>query len=145
MQEVNIKQIITLMGVVFLLISIGLTNFSSVEGKEYKTTAKMTKLYTGTGLPGMEGKEVNVFQAEVPPGWIGGKHYHSGDVLVYVLEGSLTIDLEGKGPVTMGPREVFHEKPNQVMQAKNASATNRLKALMFQVGPEGMPLELEAK
>ncbi len=124
---------------------IGTFGLSSVQaGEEYKTTAQTTTLIK-TGLAGMTGTEANLLQAQMPPGWVGGKHYHSGHVFVYVLEGSMTIELEGKAPITVGPGEVFHELPRQVMQAKNASATEGLKIMLFQVGPEGAPIMLKAE
>jgi quercetin dioxygenase-like cupin family protein len=115
------------------------------DEKEYKTTAKTTKLIDKVALAGLPGQEANVMRAEMPPGWVGGKHYHPGHVFVYVLEGAMTLDLEGKSPVTIRAGELYHELPNQVMQAKNASATEGLKLLVFQVGTQGKPMMIGAK
>lgn len=114
------------------------------EEKEYKPTAKTTVLVK-TALAGMEGNEVNMLRGQFAPGWVGGKHYHSGHVFVYVLKGSIIIELEGKPPMTVGSGGVLHELPNKVMQAKNASATDDLKVILFQVGPEGKPMMIQAK
>ncbi len=114
------------------------------EEKEYKPTGKTTKLIK-TALAGMEGKEVNMLRRQFAPGWISAKHYHSGHVFLYVLEGSIIIELEGKPPMTVGPGGVVHELPNRVMVAKNASATDDLKVILFQVGPEGKPMLIKAK
>ena len=114
------------------------------EEKEYKPTAKTTVLVKTT-LAGMEENEVNMLRRQFAPGWVGGKHYYSGHVFLYVLEGSIIIELEGKPPMTVGPGGVVHELPNRVMQAKNASATDDLKVILFQVGPEGKPMLIKAK
>ena len=124
--------------------TIGLQGLHAAE-KEYKSTAKITKLIEKMELSGLPGQEANVIVAEMSGGWIGGKHYHPGHVFVYVLEGSVIVELEGKPPRTVGPGEVLHELPNRVMQAKNASATDDLKVILFQVGPEGKPMLIKAK
>ena len=115
------------------------------DEKEYKTTAKTTKLIDKEVLAGLPDQEANVMLAEMPPGWIGGKHYHPGHVFVYVLEGAMTLELEGKDPVTIKAGEIYHELPNQVMLAKNPSATEGLKLMVFQVGTHGKPMMIEAK
>ena len=57
----------------------------------------------------------------------------------------MTLDLEGKSPVTIRAAEIYHELPNQVMQAKNPSATEGLTLLVFQVGTQGKPMMIGAK
>ena len=109
-----------------------------------QTTAKTTKLVDKVALAGLPGQEANSMLAEMPPGWVGGKHYHPGHVFVYVLEGAMTLDLEGKSPVTIRAGEMYHEFPNQAMQAKNSSATEELKLIVFQVGTQGKPMMIEA-
>jgi len=115
------------------------------DEKEYKSTAKMTKLIESMPLSGLPDQEANVFVAEMPGGWIGGKHYHPGHVFVYVLEGSITFTFDGKEPFTVKAGEVYHETPNEKMLAKNASASEDLKIVVFQVGTEGKPVMIEAK
>jgi len=117
---------------------------SALAQTEYKSKAKRTPLVK-TALAGMEGREANLLHLEFPPGWIGGKHFHSGHVFVYVLEGSMTVDVKGKALRTVGAGGVFHELPNEVMHAKNTSATDGLKIILFQVGEEGKPLMIKAE
>lgn len=115
------------------------------DEKEYKSTAKITKLIESMSLSGLPDQEANVFVAEMPGGWVGGKHYHPGHVFVYVLEGSITFMFDGKEPFTVKAGEVYHETPNEKMLAKNASASDDLKIVVFQVGTEGKPVMIEAK
>jgi quercetin dioxygenase-like cupin family protein len=124
--------------------AIGIQGLRADE-KEYKTTAKTTKLVDKVVLAGLPGQEASVRLFEMPPGWVGGKHYHPGHVFVYVLDGAITFDLKGKAPVTVREGEIFHEVPNQVMQAKNPSASEGLKFIAFQVGTQGKPMMIEAK
>lgn len=83
------------------------------------------------------GKQVHLLRIEYPPGWIGRRHYHTGDVVLYVLEGRFTIDVEGAQRKTIGPGEVYHEAVNKEMQARNASTDEPTKILLFQVGDPG--------
>ncbi len=117
---------------------------SALAQTEYKPKAKRT-LLVKTALAGMEGREANLLHLEFPPGWISEKHFHSGHVFVYVLEGSVTFDVKGKAPRTVGAGGVYHELPNEVMQITNTSATDGLKVILFQVGKEGKPLMIKAE
>jgi quercetin dioxygenase-like cupin family protein len=83
------------------------------------------------------GKQVHLLRIEYPPGWIGRRHYHTGDVVLYVLEGRFTIDVDGAARKTIGPGEVYHEAVNKEMQARNASTDEPTKILLFQVGDPG--------
>jgi quercetin dioxygenase-like cupin family protein len=85
------------------------------------------------------GQEVAIQRAEYPAGWVGEKHYHTGDIFVYVLEGTFVVEVEGKDRVTLRPGEVYHEAVNKTMVARNASAEAGVKVLLFQVGEKGKP------
>ena len=58
--------------------------------QEYVPKVNVQTLHQGE-LPGMDGKEMTVKHLAIPPGYIGGKHMHTGPVFVYVLEGELTL------------------------------------------------------
>ena len=61
-----------------------------------------------TDLPGIEGKAFLVEQVELAPGVVAGKHYHPGNVFVYVLEGVGILEIEGKPAVTQQAGSMFH-------------------------------------
>jgi quercetin dioxygenase-like cupin family protein len=113
---------------------------------EPEQKAKRTTLLK-EALAGVQGKEAQVKHMEFPPGWVGSKHYHPGHVFVYVLEGTFIVDVEGTTRRTVGPGEVFHELPgsDRVMQARNGSAADWVKILVFQVGDEGTPITVKVK
>lgn len=112
--------------------------------KEYKGPEDRTTVLRDD-LVVIPGKEVNILRVEFPAGWIGERHYHTGDVFVHVLEGEFVVDVDGEGRKAFGPGQVYHEAVNKVMQARNPSTTQRTKVILFQVGDKGEPLMIKAK
>jgi quercetin dioxygenase-like cupin family protein len=82
---------------------------------------------------------------EIDPGGAGGKHYHPGDAFGYILEGSMTLEIAGKLPVTLKPGESGHVPPKQVHDDKNPSQATPLKFLVFHVADKGQPLAVPAQ
>ena len=126
----------------------GLTGMNDVyaqEQEEYVSKAKATKLLQ-TPLAGVEGKEVHIIHFSASAGFEGGKHSHAGPAFVYILEGQLTIEVEGMEPVTLGPGDVYSEPVGgKIMQAFNKSSTHGVKIVVFQIGDEGKPLMVKAE
>ena len=85
------------------------------------------------------GKEAAIQRAVYPAGWVGERHYHTGDIFVYVLEGQFIVDLDGGELITIDPGEVYHEAVNKKMTARNGSADKQVTVLLFQVGDKGKP------
>ena len=92
-------------------------------------------------LAGMEGKEAHMWIAEVAPGGATGKHSHPTPRFVYVMEGSVILEVEGKPPQTFKAGEGFQEMPDTVHNFRNASTTKPAKALGFQIAGKGQPLQ----
>jgi len=85
-------------------------------------------------------KEVLMLTVEYPPGGSSRPHRHDAQVLVYVLEGELTMQVEGSAPVTLRPGETFYESPTDVhLVSANASRTKPAKFLVFMVKTKGAP------
>jgi len=123
----------------------GIPESRADEKKEYMPKAQSTKLLQAP-LAGTPGKEVHIVHVAAPPGYVGGRHVHTGPVFVYILEGQLTIQMEGEAPVVLGPGDVFQEPPDsKPMQAINKSATHGVKLVAFQVGDEGVPMMVKAE
>jgi quercetin dioxygenase-like cupin family protein len=95
-------------------------------------------------LHGVEGQHVTIDHYTFPPGWVGGRHYHTGPVYVYVLEGSLTMDEQGRERRALGPGDLYREPIGTPMQARNLSAAQPLKALVIQLTRKGEPLMIKA-
>lgn len=112
--------------------------------QEYRTTAEQ-RTVLASDLVSVPGKEGTVLRLELPEGWVGGWHYHTGDVFVYVLSGEFVVDVEGQGRKQFRAGEVYHEAVNTTMQARNPSTTTRTSLIAFQVGGKGEPLMLVAR
>ena len=81
----------------------------------------------------MPGKEGTVLRVELPGGWVGEWHYHSGDVFAYVVSREFVVDVDGQGRKSFRPGQVYHEAVNTSMQARNPNATTRTELILFQV------------
>jgi quercetin dioxygenase-like cupin family protein len=95
-----------------------------------------------TEFPGKEGLMIAV---EYPPGASDPVHRHNAHAFVYVLEGSVVMQVKGGQEVTLTPGQTFYEGPGDVhVVGRNASRTKPAKFLVFLVKDKGAPvLELE--
>jgi quercetin dioxygenase-like cupin family protein len=96
-------------------------------------------------LRGLDGQQVTIDRYSLPPAWIGGRHYHTGPVYVYVLEGVLTVDEQGKPRQTFKAGELYPEPVGIPMQTRNLSTADPMKLLVIQVTPKGEPLMYKAE
>ncbi len=77
-----------------------------------KDTAVVKPLLT-QDLAGMPGKEALLLTVEYLPGGASLPHRHDADVFVYVLEGSIVMQVDGQEPKTLGVGQTFHESPGR--------------------------------
>ena len=97
-------------------------------------------------LAGLSGKEGLMLTVEYAPGSSSTKHRHDAHVFVYVLKGSVVMQVEGGKAVTLKPGQTFYESPTDVHSiSKNASKTQSAKILVFVVKEKGAPPVLPAK
>lgn len=94
-----------------------------------------------TDLKAAPGNEAILVLRPLPPGAESGKHTQSGNEIVYVLEGSITLERQGKPPATLHAGEAFSTSAGEVHNVKNASASEPAKALAFYVAKKGARLE----
>lgn len=92
-----------------------------------------------TDLAGIEGKEAVVLTVELAPEAPVRKHYHPGHELAYMLEGAISLEVEGKPPATFKVGETFHIPAKIVHGGKNASTTAPAKVLVFGLFEKGQP------
>ena len=95
-------------------------------------------------LAEMKDSEMHVWVADVAPNAATGRHTHPTPRFVYVVEGAVVLEMEGKPAQTFKAGEAFVEMPNQVHNFRNASATAPAKALGFQYAAKGQPLQTGA-
>ena len=94
-------------------------------------------------LAGIPGKEAVVLTVEVGPGQASKPHRHDANVFVYVLEGSLIMQVKGGAPVTLHPGDTYYENPTDIHTvSQNASQTEPAKFLVFIVKDKGTPVTL---
>jgi quercetin dioxygenase-like cupin family protein len=97
-------------------------------------------------LVGVPGKEVSMITVDYPPGGSDMVHTHHAQALVYVLEGSIVMQLRGGAPVTLRPGQTFYEGPDDVhVVGRNASHTAPAKFVVFLVKDKGAPLLIPVK
>ena len=107
--------------------------------------AKVTPLMRQE-LAGISGKEATMVTVEYAPGGSSAEHRHNAHVFVYVLEGSVVMQVKGGKEVTLGPRQTFYESPEDVHTvSRNASTTKPAKFLVFFVKEKGAPATVPAK
>ena len=107
--------------------------------------AKVTQLLSKdlTNLPGKEGLMITV---EYPPGSSDPIHRHNAHAFVYVVEGSIVMQVRGGKEVTLTPGQTFYEGPDDVhVVGRNASLTKPAKFVVFLVKNKGAPVLVPAK
>jgi quercetin dioxygenase-like cupin family protein len=85
------------------------------------------------------GREVIQARVEIAPGVLAPKHTHPGEEIIYVLEGSLEYEVEGKPPVTLKPGDVLFIPAGTVHSAKNVGSGNAAELATYIV-EKGKPL-----
>ena len=91
-------------------------------------------------LSDIAGKDSNVVLFDVGPGWTIANHFHPGHIFIYMIEGSIKVEVEGQEPEIIRPGEVAYEAPNQNMVASNLSSTDGARFVVFTVGDIGDPV-----
>jgi len=107
--------------------------------------AKVTPLLL-KDLTGIPGKEALMITVEYAPGATDAIHRHNAHVFVYVLEGTVVMQVRGGEEVTLVPGQTFYEGPQDVhVVGRNASKTEPAKFLVFFVKDKGVPPLVPAK
>jgi quercetin dioxygenase-like cupin family protein len=96
-------------------------------------------------LADMPGKEALMLTVVYPPGGGDPVHRHNAHAFVYVLEGSVVMQLKGGNPVTLTPGQTFYEGPDDVhIVGRSASPTKPAKILVVLVKKQGAPAVVPA-
>ena len=87
------------------------------------------------------GKEAQMLVVTYPPGGADEVHRHDAHAFVYVLEGSIVMQLKGSAPVTVKAGETFYEGPNDIhVVGRNASSTQTARFVVLLIKNKGAPL-----
>src|SRR5262249_54271394 len=102
--------------------------------------ASVTPL-TSKDLPEFPGKEVLMITVDYPPGSVDPIHRHNAHAFIYVLEGSIVMQVKGGKEVTLTPGQTFYEGPDDVhVVGRNASKTKPAKFVVFFIKDKGAPV-----
>jgi quercetin dioxygenase-like cupin family protein len=97
-------------------------------------------------LSGFPDEQALMYTVDFPPGFSSPVHRHNAQVSVYVLEGSVVMQVRGQKELTLGPGQTFYEDPNDIhVVSRNASSTKPAKFLVFMIHKKGAPLVIPAK
>jgi quercetin dioxygenase-like cupin family protein len=109
--------------------------------QEAVVTPLMTK-----ALADIPGKEALMITVEYPPGSSDAIHRHNAHAFVYVLEGSIVMQVKGGKQVTLTPGQTFYEGPDDVhVVGRNASTSKPAKFLVLLVKSQGAPVLVPAQ
>jgi uncharacterized protein YbjT (DUF2867 family)/quercetin dioxygenase-like cupin family protein len=125
-----------LCGIVFATVSKAPVTKAAATEPEAKLTELMSKDLTN--LPGKEGLMLLI---EYPPGSKDPIHRHNAHGFIYVLEGSIVMQVRGGKEVTLTPGQTFYEGPEDIhVVGRNASDTKPAKFVVFFVKDKGAPV-----
>ena len=116
-----------------------------VSGAAMAEEAKVTPLMS-KDLADFPGKEALMITVEHAPGGASAIHRHDAHAFVYVLEGSVIMQLKGGQQVTLTPGQAFYEGPDDVhVVDRNAGTTEPAKFLVVLIKNKGVPAVLPAQ
>src|SRR5882672_4837739 len=108
----------------------------TLEPKEAKVTPLLSK-----DLTDLSGKEGLMITVEYPPGASDPIHRHNAHAFVYVLEGTIAMQVKGGKEISLSPGQTFYEGPNDIhIVGRNPSKTKPAKFVVFLVKDKGAPV-----
>ena len=126
---------------IFVLLLYLITNTTAAQQPQAKVETLMAK-----ELKDNPAKEVTMITVEYPPGEADPVHRHNAQGLIYVLEGSVVMQVRGGKEVTLKQGQTFYEAPDDVhVVGRNASKTMPAKLLAILVKEKGAPLLVPVK
>lgn len=116
-------------------------NAGALMAQEPEVTPLMSKDLTEN-----PGKELLMITVEHAPGGSSLIHRHNAQAFVYVLEGSVVMQLKGGKEVKLNPGQTFYEAPDDIhIVDRNASSTQPAKFLVFLIKDKGAPALVPVK
>lgn len=123
------------------LFALGATAYANDGAAPAATDTKINPLLAKELTGVAPGKGATMLTVEYAPGASTPAHRHSGHTFVYVLEGSIVMQVAGGDAVTLSAGQTFYETPDDVHAvSKNASATAPAKFLVFLIQDKDAPV-----
>jgi quercetin dioxygenase-like cupin family protein len=111
-----------------------------IAGALFAQDAQVTPLMS-KDLPECPGKEGLMITVVYPPGASDPIHRHNAHAFVYVLEGTVVMQVKGGKEITLTPGQSFYEGPNDIhVVGRNASTTKPAKFLVLLVKNKDAPV-----
>ena len=125
-----------------LILALGLQAIQSARAAE---SAVVTPLMLKE-LADIPGKEMLMITVDYPPGAVDPVHRHDAHAFVYVLQGSIVMQVRGGKEVTLVPGQTFYEGPDDVhIVGRNASTTEPAKFIVILLKTKGVDVVLPAE
>ena len=116
-----------------------------IAGALFAQDAQVTPLMS-KDLPEFPGKEGLMITVVYPPGASDPIHRHNAHAFVYVLEGTVVMQVKGGKEITLTPGQSFYEGPNDIHAVgRNASTTKPAKFLVLLVKNKDAPVLIPVK
>jgi len=116
-----------------------------IAGALFAQDAEVTPVIS-KDLPEFSGKEGLMISVVYPPGAKDPIHRHNAHAFVYVLEGTIVMQVKGGKEITLTPGQSFYEGPNDVhVVGRNASTTKPAKFIVFLVKNKDAPVLIPVK
>lgn len=97
-------------------------------------------------LPDLPGKDALMLTVDYPPGAADPVHRHNAYGFVYVLEGSIVMQVKGGKEVTLTAGQTFYEGPEDIHTVgRNASQTRPARFLVVLIKQQGAPALMPVK
>ena len=131
-----------IIGAAMMFIGSGCVDLAEAQPQARQPGIKRTDLQRGDlSAPGREVVQVRV---DFDPGYAFPKHTHPGEEIIYVIEGTLEYQVEGKAPATYKAGDVLLVPAGTIHSARNVGKTNGAELATYIV-EKGKPLLTLAK
>lgn len=141
------KQVMTMtsksIGILAMSLAVGLISMLALWLMPRTVMAQQPDVMTliSKDLKDIPGKEGLMITVEYPPGGSDPVHRHDAHGFIYVLEGSVVMQVKGGQEVTLTPGQTFYESSKDIhVVGRNASNTKPAKMLVFLVKDKGAPV-----
>jgi len=132
-----IKNSIKIVAFVFVVLAFStLALLLVTPAAQQPTVTRKILLKQDSPIPGYEQDLVAV---EIPPNGREGRHTHPGSVIIYVQEGILTFDNEGKPTATYNPGDTLYVEPDKIHEGRN-NGNKPVKVLATFLVKRGLPM-----
>jgi quercetin dioxygenase-like cupin family protein len=130
-----------LAGAIAAVAVVGMAGGLVLNAQQAQSVKRNIVLKEDLSIPDREGVMAWV---ELPPGSAEGRHTHPADVLAFVLEGTVSLEIEGKPTATLKAGDVLHIPTGKIHQATNNGTSTAKLAAVF-VAEKGKALTTQVK